>query len=252
MKYLYAISDYGYSPELYHYGTKGQKWGERRWQYKDGSLTPEGRIHYGVGEPRAELYRHYGYGKGAGGIKGSEHTKGVQAYGRRKGAKEGAIKGAGIGLGLGTIAALGSKQMGLGFGKTALAVGAIGGGAFALSTLSGAIKGAKLGKLEGIESTKQAREEIEKYQYKELKDFLKQDKAEYKQAKQDRKAAKREEREAKLAAKRAEQQAKQKELEKAREAERQRIRKENGWDDDEPVDLRYPGAGQRWGVRRTR
>ena len=29
--------------ELYHYGTKGQKWGIRRYQHKDGTLTPLGR-----------------------------------------------------------------------------------------------------------------------------------------------------------------------------------------------------------------
>ena len=38
---------------LYHWGIFGQKWGRRRWQYEDGSLTPEGRIHYGVGPARA-------------------------------------------------------------------------------------------------------------------------------------------------------------------------------------------------------
>lgn len=31
---------------LEHHGTKGQKWGERRYQYKDGSLTPLGKIRY--------------------------------------------------------------------------------------------------------------------------------------------------------------------------------------------------------------
>lgn len=36
-----------YGNELYHFGVKGQKWGERQYQYEDGSLTPEGRIHYG-------------------------------------------------------------------------------------------------------------------------------------------------------------------------------------------------------------
>lgn len=35
--------------ELYHYGTKGQKWGVRRFQNKDGSLTPQGRKRYGDG-----------------------------------------------------------------------------------------------------------------------------------------------------------------------------------------------------------
>ena len=37
--------------ELYHHGIKGQKWGERHYQYEDGSLTPEGRQHYGYGKP---------------------------------------------------------------------------------------------------------------------------------------------------------------------------------------------------------
>ena len=35
---------------LIHYGVKGQKWGIRRYQYEDGSLTPEGKEHYNVGE----------------------------------------------------------------------------------------------------------------------------------------------------------------------------------------------------------
>lgn len=38
--------------ELYHHGIKGQRWGYRRWQNFDGSYTPSGRIHYGVGEAR--------------------------------------------------------------------------------------------------------------------------------------------------------------------------------------------------------
>ena len=37
---------------LCHHGTKGQKWGQRRFQNSDGSLTAEGRLHYGVGKAR--------------------------------------------------------------------------------------------------------------------------------------------------------------------------------------------------------
>ena len=32
--------------EIYHHGIKGQKWGIRRFQNKDGSLTPEGEKRY--------------------------------------------------------------------------------------------------------------------------------------------------------------------------------------------------------------
>lgn len=35
---------------LAHHGIKGQKWGVRRWQKTDGSLTPEGYDHYGIGK----------------------------------------------------------------------------------------------------------------------------------------------------------------------------------------------------------
>ena len=39
--------------ELYHFGTKGMKWGRRRYQNEDGSLTDEGRRHYGYSLKRA-------------------------------------------------------------------------------------------------------------------------------------------------------------------------------------------------------
>lgn len=42
-------SQYDY---LIHYGVKGQKHGVRRYQNEDGTLTAEGRDHYGVGDSR--------------------------------------------------------------------------------------------------------------------------------------------------------------------------------------------------------
>lgn len=43
-----------YSDELYHYGVSGMEWHKRLYQYEDGSLTPLGRIHYGVGKLKAK------------------------------------------------------------------------------------------------------------------------------------------------------------------------------------------------------
>ena len=39
--------------DLEHYGVPKMRWHHRRWQYEDGSLTPAGREHYGVGPPRS-------------------------------------------------------------------------------------------------------------------------------------------------------------------------------------------------------
>ena len=37
---------YNYGPDLYHHGIKGMKWGVRRFQRSDGSLTPAGKKRY--------------------------------------------------------------------------------------------------------------------------------------------------------------------------------------------------------------
>lgn len=50
--YLYHIYADGEDYILSHSGVKGMKHGERRYQNKDGSLTDEGRAHYGIGPAR--------------------------------------------------------------------------------------------------------------------------------------------------------------------------------------------------------
>lgn len=47
-----------YADTLQHSGRKGMHWGERLYQYPDGSLTPLGRIHYGVGAARKAVSDH--------------------------------------------------------------------------------------------------------------------------------------------------------------------------------------------------
>ena len=47
--------------ELMHYGIKGQKWGIRRYQNKDGTLTPAGRKKYKleIKEENKKEFRSY-------------------------------------------------------------------------------------------------------------------------------------------------------------------------------------------------
>lgn len=53
---------YEYQQYLAHYGVKGQKHGRRRYQNEDGSLTPEGKEHYGIGDSKyAKYFDEKGY-----------------------------------------------------------------------------------------------------------------------------------------------------------------------------------------------
>lgn len=51
-KYIISFDETG-APYLAHYGVQGQKWGMRRYQNQDGSLTTEGYAHYGYKGPRS-------------------------------------------------------------------------------------------------------------------------------------------------------------------------------------------------------
>lgn len=59
-KVYYSIDDLISKDELYHHGIKGQKWGRRRYQNKDGSLTPEGRKRYADSIADTKVYTKKG------------------------------------------------------------------------------------------------------------------------------------------------------------------------------------------------
>ena len=44
---------------LSHSGIRGMRWGRRRYQNSDGSLTPLGRVHYGVSPARSRMAKDY-------------------------------------------------------------------------------------------------------------------------------------------------------------------------------------------------
>lgn len=50
-----------YPDELYHHGIKDQKWGQRRFQNYDGTLTEEGMLRYGRGQGKRKNKSIFGF-----------------------------------------------------------------------------------------------------------------------------------------------------------------------------------------------
>lgn len=85
-----------YNSELYHHGIKGQKWGERRFQNPDGTLTKEGIARYRTNVGTKEMLKNTtDYDKLT-----KKQQKQYTEYGRRAGAKKGAIIGGIAGAGI--------------------------------------------------------------------------------------------------------------------------------------------------------
>lgn len=63
--------------ELYHYGIKNQKWGVRRYQYKNGHRTPAGKKRYPDWPPKDTLAERVKRAKMAGRriVRGNAGTK---------------------------------------------------------------------------------------------------------------------------------------------------------------------------------
>lgn len=127
---------------LAHHGIKGQKWGVRRYQNSDGSLTDEGR-------------RRYGFGRGARSLI-TQNTASRIKGGVKLGAKIGAGVGAGAtAIGVGAMAASGFFNP--------VAAAALGATYMASFTTSGAMQGLKYGAIVGIAETQIGRNYIKQY-----------------------------------------------------------------------------------------
>lgn len=132
---------------LCHHGVKGQKWGVRRYQKADGTLTNEGR-------------RAYGYGRGADSIIRKNTAK--RAIG---GAKKGAAIGGIAGVISTAVSATMYATMAASFGPAFATawLGSIATAAIIGGTGKGALTGLTIGGIAGAVETKKGREYIERY-----------------------------------------------------------------------------------------
>lgn len=136
--------------ELYHHGIKGQKWGVRRYQNADGSLTEEGYQRYGLNSDGSRNLA----------IKHPKNTKQIRSRVRLAGGVLGAASG------LSTLATVGAFTAGTVVAPYAL----VGAGAAAVGkTAAGTLAGHVIGHIVGSASTSRGRRYIKKNLSKNVK-----------------------------------------------------------------------------------
>lgn len=114
------------SYELYHHGIKGQRWGVRRYQNSDGSLTAEGYQHWGL-NPDGSKFR----GK----------TNGAYTDATASASRKGLVIGSGVGATVGLLA-----------GPVGASVG----------SMIGSLSGAAIGTIAGTINTRAKQRKIRK------------------------------------------------------------------------------------------
>lgn len=145
-----------FSTELYHHGVKGQKWGVRRYQEVDGTLTAEGKRRYRTDQGTREIMENT---SGYGSLTKSQKRE-YSEFGKTSGGKRGFIIGmtGGALLGAGKVAldyafrSSRAKENGLSFNPSARALV----NKFTRGAMLGALGGSVLGTLIGSSAGKKS------------------------------------------------------------------------------------------------
>lgn len=144
---------------LCHHGVKGQKWGVRRYQKSDGTLTDEGRRQYGYGRTRGQFIR--------------PNTRKRISGGAKLGAKVGAVSGGILG-GIGASIAASLIMPYYGIPSAVASAGLTFVTNVAARTASGTLWGAGIGAIAGAVETHNGRRYVERYDTG-LEDFERRD-----------------------------------------------------------------------------